>query len=152
MNWYTRVTNDLSLLPDFISYYEAELAVAKKEVKVYGNVEKNVAALPGYTEFRFAQLQEVEAVLNFLNIQLRKIKRTHFQKYLEAYNRALSSRDAEKYADGEDEVIQYEILINEVSLIRNKYLAILKGLESKNFMLGHLIRLKTAGMEDFNIG
>jgi hypothetical protein len=152
MNWYTRVTNDLSLLPDFISYYEAELTVAKKEVKIYGNVEKNVAALPGYTEFRFAQLQEVEAVLNFLNIQLRKIKRTHFQKYLEAYNRALSSRDAEKYADGEDEVIHYEILINEVSLIRNKYLAILKGLESKNFMLGHLIRLKTAGMEDFNIG
>jgi hypothetical protein len=152
MNWYTRVTNDLSLLPDFISYYEAELAVAKKEVKVYGNVEKNVAALPGYTEFRFAQLQEVEAVLNFLNIQLRKIKRTHFQKYLEAYNRALSSRDAEKYADGEDEVIQYEILINEVSLIRNKYLAVMKGLEVKNWQLSNIIRLRTAGMDDISIG
>lgn len=152
MNWYTRVTNDLSLLPDFISYYEVQLSDAKKEVKVYGNVEKNVAALPGYTEFRFAQLQEIEAVLNFLNIQLKKIKRKHFQKYLEAYNRALSSRDAEKYAEGEDEVIQYETIINDVGLLRNKYLAIMKGLESKNFMLGHLIRLKTAGMEDFTIG
>lgn len=151
MNWYTRVINNLAVLPDFITYYETELGHAKKEVKVYGNVEKNIAALPGVTEFRFAQLQEIEAVLNFLNIQLRKIRRKHFQKYLEAYNRALTSRDAEKYTDGEDEVIEYETLINEISLLRNKYLAIIKGLESKNFMLGHLIRLKVSGMEDFNI-
>lgn len=152
MTWYNLVTNDLSKLPDFIDHYEAELVEAKKEVKVYGNVEKNIAALPGITEHRFSQLQEIEAVLNYLNIQLRKIRRKHFQKYLEAYNRALTSRDAEKYTDGEDEVIDYESLINTVGLIRNKYLGILKGLESKNFMLGHVVRLRTAGMEDFSIG
>ena len=151
MAWYTRVTNNLALLPDFITYYEAELVDAKKEVKVYGNVEKNVAALPGVTEKNFSNLQEVEAVLNYLNIQLRKIRRKHFQKYLEAYNRALTSRDAEKYTDGEDEVIEYETLINEVALLRNKYLAILKGLEVKNWQLSNIIRLRTAGMEDLTI-
>jgi hypothetical protein len=97
------------------------------------------------------QLQEIEAVLNYLNIQLRKIRRKHFQKYLEAYNRALTSRDAEKYVDGEDEVIDYETLINEVALLRNRWLGILKGLDSKNFMLGHITRLRTAGMEDATI-
>jgi hypothetical protein len=152
MTWYNRVTNDLSQLPDFISYYENQLAQAKKEVTIYGNVEKNIAALPGITELRFNHLQEVEAVLNYLNIQLRKIRRKHFQKYLEAYNRALTSRDAEKYTDGEDEVIEYELIINEVALLRNKFLGILKGLESKNFMLGHVVRLKVAGMEDISIG
>jgi phage terminase large subunit-like protein len=151
MTWYTRVTNNLALLPDFITYYEAELVDAKKEVKVYGNVEKNVAALPGYTEFRFAQLQEIEAVLNFLNIQLRKIRRKHFQKYLEAYNRALTSRDAEKYTDGEDEVIEYETLINEVALLRNKYIGIIKGLEQKSFALGNITRLRAAGLDDVMI-
>jgi len=90
--------------------------------------------------------------LNFFNIQLRKIRRKHFQKYLEAYNRALTSRDAEKYTDGEDEVIEFESLINEVALLRNKWLGILKGLESKNFMLGHVVRLRSAGMEDTTIG
>jgi hypothetical protein len=53
--------------------------------------------------------------------------------------------------DGEDEVIDYETIINSVALLRNKYLGILKGLESKNFMQGHLVRLKCAGMEDYNI-
>ena len=151
-NWYTRVSQNLGVIPDFISHFETELLSAKQEVKVYGNVEKNIAAIPGVTEHRFNQLQEIEAVLNYLNIKLRQIRRKHFQKYLEAYNRALTSRDAEKYVDGESEVIDFEVLINEVALLRNKWLGIMKGLDSKNFMLGHVVRLRSAGMEDITIG
>jgi hypothetical protein len=152
MNWYTRITVNLGVLPDFIQYFEAELENAKKEVKIYGNVEKNIAAIPGVTEHRFNQLQEVEAVLNYLNIQLRKIRRKHFQKYLEAYNRALTSRDADKYTEGEDEVIDMEVLINEVALLRNRWLGIMKGLEAKQWQMGHIVRLRTSGMEDITIG
>jgi hypothetical protein len=151
MDWYTTVNRDLASIPDFILHYENELGNAKRDVGVFGNIEKNLASLPGVTEHRFNQLQEIEAVLNFLNIQLRKIRRKHFQKYLEAYNRVLTSRDAEKYVDGEDEVIDFETIINEVALIRNRWLGVMKGLESKNFMLGHITRLRTAGMEDASI-
>jgi nicotinic acid phosphoribosyltransferase len=152
MTWCSKITQDLIHIPDFISHYENELISAKNEVKVYGNVEKNIAALPGVTEYRFNQLQEIEAVLNYLNIRLRKLKRTYFKKYLENYNRQLTPRDAEKYAEGEDDVIEFEVLINEVALLRNKWLGIMKALESKNFMLGHVVRLRTAGMEDVTIG
>ncbi len=151
MNWYTKISTDLSHLPDFIEHYRNEIQASKSEIKIRGVVQRNVADLPGITDHRFSQLQEIEAVLNLLNIKLRALRRKYFQKYLEGYNRALTSRDAEKYVDGEGEVIDFEVLINEVALVRNEYLAIMKGLESKNFMLGHLIRLKTAGMEDFTI-
>ena len=149
--WYNRVVANLAEIPAFINYYEGELSQAKGEIIIRGNVEKSVSNLPGVTEHRFNQLQEIEAVLNFLNIQLRKIRRKHFQKYLEAYARALTSRDAEKYVDGEDEVIDFETIINEVALLRNKWLGIMKGLESKNYMIGHVVRLRTAGMEDIVI-
>ena len=69
----------------------------------------------------------------------------------EGYQRALTSRDAEKYAEAEDEVIDMETIVNEVALLRNKWLGVMKGLESKNFMLGHVVRLRTAGMEDITI-
>ena len=151
MNWYTRITTDLSVIPDFISHYEAELDQAKYDCRVGGKVEKNISNLPGITEQRFNQLQEIEAVLNYLNIQLRKLRRKYFQKYLEGYNRALTSRDAEKYVDGEDEVIDFEVLINEVALLRNKWLGIMKGLDSKQWQLGHIVRLRTAGMEDVTV-
>lgn len=149
--WYNRVVGNLGEIPGFIAYFEGELAQAKNEIKIRGKVERAASDLPGITEHRFNQLQEIEAVLEYLNIQLRKIRRKHFQKYLESYNRALSSRDAEKYVDGEDEVIDYETIINEVALLRNKWLGVMKGLESKNFMLGHVVRLRTAGMEDIVI-
>jgi hypothetical protein len=149
--WYNRVVSDLGKIPDFIAYYENELQDAKKDCKLAGNVERNIKELPGLTEHRYNQLQEIEAVLNFLNIQLRKIRRRHFQKYLEAYARALTSRDAEKYVDGEDEVIDFETIINEVALLRNKWLGVMKGLESKQWMSGHIVRLRTAGMEDVQV-
>jgi uncharacterized protein YfdQ (DUF2303 family) len=149
--WYSKIVADLGEIPDFIAYYERELDQARAEVRLGGLVERNIKELPGITEHRFNQLQEIEAVLNYLNIQLRKIRRRHFQKYLENYARALTSRDAEKYVEGEDEVIDFETIINEVALLRNKYLGILKGLDSKQWMAGHIVRLRSAGMEDISV-
>jgi len=149
--WYNKVVADLSEIPNFIDYYEKQLISAKGEIKISGRIEQAVSNLPGVTEYRFNQLQEVEAVLNYLNLQLRKIRQKHYKKYLEGYNRALTSRDAEKYAEAEDEVIDMETIINEVALLRNKWLGVMKGIESKNFMLGHVVRLRTAGMEDVSV-
>jgi hypothetical protein len=149
--WYSRILSNLNAIPDFIAYYEQELASAKLECRIGGFVETNIKELPGITEHRFNQLQEIEAVLNYLNIQLRKIRRRHFQKYLEAYQRALTSRDAEKYVDGEDEVIDFETIINEVALLRNRWLGIMKGLDTKQWQMGHIVRLRTAGMEDIQV-
>lgn len=149
--WYNRVVENIAELPAFLDYYYAELELAKREVRVSGVVERSLTQLPGITEHRFNQLQEVEAVLNYMNIQLRKIRRRHFQKYLESYARALTSRDAEKYVDGEDEVIDYETLINEVALLRNRWLGIMKGLESKQWQLSNITKLRVAGMEDVSV-
>jgi hypothetical protein len=146
--FYNKIVANLGEIPNFIDYYERELIAAKADIKIRGKVEKELSNLPGETEHRFNQLQEIEAVLEYLNIQLRKIRQGHYKKYLEAYARALTSRDAEKYAEAEDEVIDMETIINEVALLRNKWLGVMKGIESKNFMLGHVVRLRTAGMED----
>jgi hypothetical protein len=149
--WYNKVVADLSQLPNCIDYFEKELLNARSEIAIRGNVEKGISNLPGVTEYRFNQLQEIEAILNYLNIQLRKVRQKHYKKYLEGYQRLLTSRDAEKYAEAEDEVIDMETIINEVALLRNKWLGVMKGLESKNFMMGHVVRLRTSGMEDIVI-
>ena len=149
--WYNRVTQDITLLPQFIGYYNDELQEAKRDVRIGGVVEKNIKELPGISEQRFNQLQEVEAVLVFLNKELRKVKQKHYKAYLEGYAKALTSRDAEKYADAEPEVIDYEMIVNEVALMRNRWLGIMKGLDQKQWQLGHIVKLRTAGMEDITL-
>ena len=44
-----------------------------------------------------------------------------------------------------------ETLINEVSLLRNRWLGIHKGLDNKQWMIGHIVKLRTAGMEDVTV-
>lgn len=150
--WYNKVVADLSNIILCIDYFENELDDAKHECRIKGSLEKSSAALPGTTEHRFNQLQEIEAILEHLNIELRRERSKVFRKYLEAYNRELSSRDAEKFVDGEDSVITLTQLCNQFSLLRNKYLGIMKGLDQKSWQIGHITRLRTAGMEDIVIG
>jgi hypothetical protein len=151
MSWYSKVSRDITELPVCIDYFYKELDTARAEAKIYGNIEKASASLPGIVEQRFNQLQEIEAILEYLNIDLRKTRSKLFKKYLENYQRALSSRDVEKYVDGEDDVTDMEKIINEFSLLRNQWLGIIKSLEIKQWQLSNIIKLRTAGLEDIVI-
>jgi hypothetical protein len=146
--WYNKVAKDISNIPDAVEYFEAELVAAKYECRITGNLEKAAASMPGVVEQRFSQLQEIEAILEYLNIELRRLKSSHFRKYLESYARALSSRDVEKYVEGEADVVDMEKIINEFALLRNKWLGITKALDQKQWQITNIIKLRVAGMED----
>jgi hypothetical protein len=149
--WYNKVVDDLGSIVDSIQFFENELQEARYECRIKGSLERSSSALPGITEYRFNQLQEIEAILEHLNIELRRERSKVFRKYLESYNRQLSSRDAEKFVDGEDSVITLTHLSNQYALLRNQYLGIMKGLDTKQWQIGHITRLRTAGMEDIVI-
>lgn len=151
MGWYSRISRDISQIPEAIQYFEDELVSARLEVKVSGSIEKAAANMPGIVEHRFNQLQELEAILEYLNIELRRLRSSYFKKYLENYQRALSSRDVEKYVDGEADVVDYEKIINEFALIRNKWLGVLKALDQKQWQLTNIVKLRVAGMEDASL-
>jgi uncharacterized protein with ATP-grasp and redox domains len=149
--WYSKISKDISHIPAALAYYENELTEAKRQVGIKGNVEKASANMPGIVEQRFNQLQELEAILNYMNIELRRLRSSYFKKYLENYQRALSSRDVEKYVDGEPDVVDYEKIINEFALMRNKWLGVLKGLDQKQWQLTNIVKLRVAGMEDASV-
>jgi hypothetical protein len=151
MGWYSKVSKDIAHLPDCIEYFYKEIDSARAEVKIYGKVEKASASLPGIVEQRFNQLQEIEAVLEYLNIELRRIRSKAFKKYLESYQRALSSRDVEKYVDGEADVVDMEKIINEFAMLRNQWLGIIKGLDIKQWQLSNIIKLRAAGLDDISL-
>jgi len=146
--WYSKISQDLTQLPNAVDYYNIELEAARTDARITGNIEKAAASMPGIVEQRFNQLQEIEAILEFLNIELRQIKSQYFKKYLENYQRALSSRDCDRYVEGEQDVVDFEKIINEFALLRNKWLGITKALDIKQWQLSNVIKLRTAGLED----
>ena len=151
-SWYYMVSSNLDEIPNCINHFESELVEARKELSLKGlSIEKHCSELPGRVEHRFGQLQEIEAILNFINITYRKLRTQRFKTFLETYNRTLSSADAGKYADGDSDVVDMALLENEFALLRNKFLGITKGLDQKSYMSGHIVKLKCAGLDDAQV-
>lgn len=151
MSWYAKVSSDIAHLPGCLDHFYLELDKAKFEVKIHGSVEKASSDLPGIVEQRFNQLQEIEAVLEYLNIELRRLRSKTFRKYLENYARALSSREVEKYVEGEADIVDMEKVINEFAMLRNQWLGIIKALDIKQWQLSNIIKLRAAGLEDISL-
>ena len=150
--WYRTISNDLSRLPDAMAFFESELQSAKIETSIKGNLEANSRMMPGIVEYRFNQLQEIEAILEWLNIQLRKKRSEVFKLYMEKYNKALTSREAEKYSEGDSGVLEWHLLVNEFAMIRNKYLGLMKAIDVKQWQITNIVKLRVAGLEDTTMG
>jgi len=149
--WYRKVTTNLGEIVHAISHFEKQIDEARFECSMKGVLEKQSRDMPGIVEHRFNQLQEVEAILEFLNTEMRKLRSQTFRKFLENYNKALSSRDADKFVDGEQDVVDLQYLINDFSLVRNKYIGIIKALEAKQFQINNVVKLRAAGLEDISL-
>lgn len=153
MSWYNKITSsvegDMNSLVDAVAYYERELFNAQTDLQLDGErIEVVKKKLPSWMAYRFNQLQELEAILRFLEIRYNKTKGIAYKKYLENYNKTLTSRDAEKYAECDDDVLMAALLVNQISLLRNKYLGITKGLEALNYQITSIAKLRIAGIED----
>lgn len=151
MNWLEVLNKDHSKVDDFVTEYELHLKEAKTELGIDGHVEKLARQMPTITDKRFSQLQEIEAVLELFTIKLKKERSIHYKQYLEHYSRALTSRDVEKYIDGEPAVVDLMIIQNKIALIRNKFAGITKALEIKHFQITNIVKLKAAGLDDSDI-
>ena len=149
--WYNKIVDDMGQLPDAIDWFQKQLETSWVEAKIVGGIERAAQELSGIMAYRFGQLQEVEAILKHLNIRYDKMRSDHYRRYLERYQRELTDRSIEKYIDGEDDVVTMATLINEVALVRNKYLALIKGLEQKSYNISNIIKLRIVGMEDAHI-
>jgi len=150
-DWYYKVTADYSELPACLEYFSSEAEHARKELSMKGRLEEHAAKLPVVTERRFSQLQVLNAICKAFEIERDKAKSHHYKKFLEHYNKTLSSRDAEKYAEGEKDVVDLELLINEICMVRNVFTGIVKGLDNKSYTINNITRLRQAGLEDSNV-
>lgn len=148
MIWHREIRDDTSKVLDFVDYFNNELKEAQREVKQNGLLVNVLDKLPGYHEQRYSQLQEIEAVLEIMDTKVEEIKTEKYKKFLEHYNRVLSSTDVKRYVEGDIDVVQIMQLRTEVSFIRNQFFGIIKSFEMKHYALGNITKIRCAGIED----
>lgn len=153
--WYSRICaapeGDFTPLGEALEWFEAEYQSARKEVKIEGRVEVFMMRLPGLVEYYWRHLQELEAILEWLEIIVDKATAKARRNYLENYQRNLTDRMAEKYAENDPEVIDLRLLKVEVSYMRNQFLGIHKALDVAQYQVTNFRALRIAGLEDASV-
>lgn len=152
-HWYNEICfqDQLDLIPDAVNFFENELMSARSELNISGSLEQAASRLPGIFEYRYSQFQELEAIVEYLNIKLRKIKKERLEYYTTKYNRDLSAREAEKYVEGDDDYVDFSFLLNRFALLRNQFSGLLKSLDHKNWQVSNVVKLRCAGLDDAKI-
>lgn len=153
--WYSKISTapegDLSPLVDALVYFEKEYQEARLEVIITGRIETFMMRLPGLVEYYWRHLQELEAIMEWFDIQITKATAKARRHYMEHYNRNLTDRTAEKYAEADADVIDLRLLMNEVALMRNQFLGIHKALDVAQYQCTNVRALRIAGIEDASI-
>lgn len=149
MSWFSKVKSDITTIPECVEYFEQQVKEGLLDLDTSGvRLEVIHRQLPSRMAYRYNQLQEIEAILEHFNTLLGFERSSAYKRILETNKRALTSRDIEKYTDCEPNVRVYAEIINDVALVRNKFLGLTKGYECLNFQIGHISRLRIAGMDD----
>lgn len=155
--WFRKVfvadeSAQADIIMDACDDYEAAYEEIKKAVHDRSSrIEQIALRIPGLAEQAYGGLQDLESILEFVETNENREKLRHTKRYLEHYDRTLSDRMAEKYADGEDTVYALRMLRHRVGNVRNQYLGLTKGLEYLHFQIGNVVKLKAAGLDDATV-
>ena len=152
-SWYHRISrdpNDFETVYSAIEYFDQQYQEARVEAdRLNGKRLIEVQTmLPGIVGYRYEQMKELESISAWLEIRedaALGIRRRH---YAEHYNRALSDRMIEKYAEADSEVIALRELRSHVAAICRKYDALSRQHEWLHWQLTNITKLRVAGMED----
>lgn len=156
MRWYQKVTTapdgDYSALIDALAWYDDEYDRARADLRVEGQrIDQVSAKLGGLMTYYYGQQQEIDGIHQWLEIAYTRSLQKARKAYLEHYQRTLSDKMAQAYAEADEDVLTIKLLINEVALRNRLFQGITKGLEALSYRLGDITKLRTAGIEDATI-
>ena len=148
INWYGEICKNESKLTEAIEYFNKKYEDYSPVIKLDGNkLSRESAELPYIVSVCHSDWSILEAISEYFDIKLKAAKAKHYKKYLETYARQLSSNDVKNYIEGEQEVVALQAILNEIRLVRNKYVGLTKALESKNWQISNLTKIKSSGLD-----
>lgn len=150
--WLRKVTadpTDLAPLVDALAHFDKEHEDGLRDLNMTDKlIWAESKKLPSLMAWRYAQYREIESIFDFLELQIRKMVKDHMQTLFKSYNKALSDRLAEKWAEVEQDVVDLRCIQIEFKLMMEKFAGLTKGMEYLHFQIGNLVKLREAGMED----
>lgn len=150
-NWIAEIKHDSDKVDDFVTDYKKKLNECQKDLTIDGNLIQLCKDMPVIVDKVFSLFQDANTILKIIEIELDRARSHHFRTYMNGSNRTYSSRDIEKFIDGEPDVVDLAYKHAQVAQIADKFAGVSKAVAAKEFQLSNITRLKVAGLDDADI-
>jgi len=148
MSKFQKAKSDVTALVDFLDYCEAEYEKGKEKLRVSGELQKEAASQPAWLG-RYDELRaELKALRNYYDGKAKRVRGSLYREYLEKYARALQKQDIEQYINSDKRWQSADDLYQEIAVIYEKFESLVEAFRSKGWMISHIVKLRSAGLED----
>ena len=130
-----------------MEYYDKQYEEFLPSFKLSGSIVELSVRIPGLLEHCRSCISDVNAVYRFIETLYDSAKAAAYKKYNESYNKGLSETAKNQYASNEKGVVDIKIKLTDIKLVQNKLEGIADGLETMNYMLSNVVKLKVAGID-----
>lgn len=140
--------NIVNIIDEYEQYligYENNLQIKTKTLELALKEQASWVAYYGEKK------NELKTIVNYLDIQLNRVRSVLYAQYNEAHSRALTDRAIDKYIDREPEYIAMWELHAEVKEVLDKYEMILDAFNRRGFALRDLTASRIAMVNDYTL-
>lgn len=145
--WYNIIKKDITKLQECLDHYDKEYEEFLPNFNITGNLVDLSVRIPGLIEHCHSCIDDISSVYRFIETLYDSAKAAAYKKYNESYNKGLSETAKNQYASNEKGVVDIKIKLTDIKFIQNKFESVAKGLETMNYMLSNVVKLKVAGID-----
>lgn len=136
-------------IPTVLAEYEAALEGVEDILNLKGKtLEQANKENPSWQVYYDQKKIELKTVVDYMELQVQRVRGRLFKSYTETYQRDLSDRAKEKYIDHEEKYLTvYEIYL-EVKDLYNRYQSVVEGFTARGYALSSITRARVADVQD----
>lgn len=135
-------------LPELFERYEEHVKSAEPLFKLEGRRLEEIARTLPYHQAAYAQrAHEMKQVVKWLENQKFKLEARFMKNYSQG-PRAFGAREINTFIGGEREIVEYNQLIIEATLLQGQLDEIVEAFRQMGWMVGNITKLRVAELQD----
>ena len=143
---------DFQAVLDAYTYFEDQYEYFRKELDIKGkNINQVAAKIPGLSEYHYAQMSEVRAIFDNIELEYESVKQKARKFYLENYNRTMTAGQVENYADNNQDVIEMKRIMVQMKFMLNLWEGLSRGIERLHHQVRIISDNRRGGLDDATI-
>lgn len=132
-----------------IAKYEDKIKAAEPIFKLENRrLEEIMRTLPYYQSSYDQAHQDMKALEDWVtNIKDKRVGKL-WKKYTEGYSRQLTTRDIQAYIAADQDIVELNQILIEVTVLKNNFNAIVESIRQLGWMCSNIVKLRVSEMQD----